>query len=43
MSVAMAARGDGIDADVLFGELGRDRFGETFNDVFGRDANADLA
>src|SRR5437773_5447568 len=36
-------RGDGVDADVLFGELERNRLGEAFDCVFGGDVNADLA
>src|SRR5438034_1198117 len=36
-------RGDGVNADVLFGELERNRLGEAFDCVFGGDVNADLA
>src|SRR5206468_2231512 len=36
------ARGDGVDADVLFGELERNRLGEAFDCVFGGDVDADL-
>ena len=35
-------RGDGVDANVLLGELQRDRFGQAFDRVLGSDVNADL-
>src|SRR6266545_3114330 len=34
---------DCIDADVLFGEFERDRFGKAFDRVFGRNVDTDLA
>ena len=38
------ARGDGIDEDVLFGELeAQAGFGEAFDRVLGRGVDADLA